>query len=151
MTTRDGRPIDPRDAAMVACDASIVTHTLTQDGEPLNLGRKTREWSTAQRRAISVRDGGHCRFVGCQSPHFDIHHIQPWEHGGLTNVNNACCQCRRHHRMLHHQYRVQGDPQHELRFYRPNGTYIGSTHPTNPTNPLNPLNHTQQSSLTPTT
>ncbi len=93
------------------------------------LGRKTREWNTAQRRAISVRDGGHCRFVGCQFSHYDIHHIQPWEDDGPTDIDNGCCQCRRHHRMLHHQYRTQGDPNGELRFYRPDGTYIGSTYP----------------------
>ncbi len=130
MATLDGRPLHPADAAMIACDTSTVTHTVSGDGgEPLNLGRKTREWNTAQRRAISVRDGGHCRFVGCQYFHYDIHHIQAWENDGPTDINNGCCQCRRHHRMLHHQYRTEGDPNGELRFYRPDGTYIGSTYP----------------------
>jgi hypothetical protein len=23
-----------------------------------------------------VRDGGHCRFPGCQFSHYDIHHMQ---------------------------------------------------------------------------
>jgi hypothetical protein len=31
--------------------------------------------------------------------------------------------------MLHRGYRVEGDPNRELRFYRPDGTYLGSTHP----------------------
>jgi hypothetical protein len=61
----DGTPLHPADAAMIACDASTVTHKVGQSGEPLNLGRKTRDWNTAQRRAIRVRDGGQCRFVGC--------------------------------------------------------------------------------------
>jgi hypothetical protein len=114
---------------LIGCDASTVTHLVTDQGEPLNLGRKTREWNTAQRRAIRVRDGGQCRFVGCSFHHYDIHHIHGWEAGGPTDIHNGCCQCRRHHRMLHHGYQVQGDPNTELRFYRPDGTYLGSTHP----------------------
>lgn len=125
----DGRPLHPTDAAMVACDTSVVVHTVTEGGEPLRLGRKTREWNTAQRRAISVRDGGHCRFVACQFAHYDIHHIQPWEQDGTTDIDNGACQCRRHHHMIHAGYRMQGDPNGELRYYRPDGTYIGSTYP----------------------
>lgn len=76
-----------------------------------------------------MRDGGHCRFVACRNRLFDIHHILSWERGGSTDVANGSCQCRRHHRLLHHGYRVDGDPNRELRFYRPDGTYIGSTYP----------------------
>lgn len=125
----DGRPVHPVDAAAMACDCSRVAHTVTAGGEPLNLGRKTREWNTAQRRAISVRDGGHCRFPGCAHRYYDIHHITAWEDQGATDVANGCCQCRRHHRMVHSGYHVEGDPNHELHFYRPDGTHIGTTRP----------------------
>jgi hypothetical protein len=66
--------------------------------------------------------------VGCQFSHFDIHHLHFWEHGGSTDIDNGGCQCSRH-RMLHHGYRVEGNPNGELRFYRPDGTYLGSSHP----------------------
>lgn len=125
----DGTPVHPTGAAAVLCDCSTVSHHLADGGEPLNLGRKTREWSTAQRRAISVRDGGHCRFPGCQCTRYDIHHMQWWEAGGLTDVANGISECRRHHRMLHAGYQVQGNPDGELCFSRPDGTYIGSTYP----------------------
>ena len=125
----DGSPLHPADAAVITCDTSTVTHTVSDRGEPLNLGRKTREWTTSQRRAISVRDGGQCRFVGCYFKHCDIHHVHPWEAGGNTDIANGMYGCRRHHRMLHRGYRVEGDPNGELRFYRPDGTYLGSTHP----------------------
>lgn len=125
----NGAPVHPTDAATIRCDCSSVAHLIAGSGEPLNLGRRTREWSTAQRRAISVRDGGHCRFPGCGYTHYDIHHIQWWEAGGGTDACNGVCICRRHHRMLHAGYRVQGDPDGELRFYRPGGWYIGSTYP----------------------
>jgi hypothetical protein len=128
-TYLDGRPLDPRDAAMIDCDKSTVVHTTSPAGEPLYLGRKTRDWNTAQRRAIAVRDGGRCRFVGCTNRFYDIHHLQEWEQGGPTDIDNGCSQCPRHHRMLHHGYEVQGNPNGALDFYRPDGTYIGSTTP----------------------
>jgi HNH endonuclease len=76
-----------------------------------------------------VPDGGQCRFVGCAFQHCDLHHLQPWENGGNTDIDNGFSACPRHHRMLHHGYRVEGDPNHELRCYRPDGSYLGSTHP----------------------
>jgi hypothetical protein len=125
----DGRPLDPADAAMIACDATTVNHIVTEDAEPLNLGRKTRQWSTAQRRAITVRDGGHCRFPGCHFRACEIHHLRPWENGGETNVGNGTLGCPRHHHLIHRGFGVEGDPNGELRFYRPDGTYLGSTYP----------------------
>ena len=129
ITQPDGRPLHPHDAALITCDTSIVAHTVTDDGEPLHLGRKTREWNISQRRAITVRDAGQCRFVGCTFQHCDIHHQQPWQAGGNTDINNGFNTCPRHHRLLHRGYQVQGNPNRQLRFYRPDGTYLGSTHP----------------------
>jgi hypothetical protein len=31
--------------------------------------------------------------------------------------------------MLHAGYYAEGDPNSELRFYRPDGTHLGTTHP----------------------
>ena len=128
VTLTDGTPVVPEDAGAVDCDSSRVSHNVDEHGELLSLGRKTRNWSTAQRRAIRVRDAGRCRFPGCQYTYVDIHHVQPWDQGGDTDVANGCYQCRRHHRMIHAGYRMEGDPNGELRFYRPGGSYIGSTY-----------------------
>jgi hypothetical protein len=128
-TFPNGTPAHPTESAMVKCDCSTVAHRVGDRGEPLYLGRKARAWSTTQRRAISIRDGGHCRFPGCQFSHYDIHHIQSWEAGGATDIANGICECRRHHRMLHAGYQVQGDPNSRLRFYRPDGTYLASSFP----------------------
>jgi hypothetical protein len=125
----NGSPLPPADGAMIACDAGRVAHTVGDGGEPLHLGRKTRDWSTAQRRAILVRDRGQCRFVGCGFAHYDIHHLRPWEAGGGTDIDNGFAACPRHHHKLHAGFRVEGDPNGELLFYRPDGSYLGSTHP----------------------
>lgn len=78
---------------------------------------------------IRVRDGGRCRFVGCAFALDDIHHIKWWEKGGLTDIENGMGLCRRHHRLLHGGFSVDGDPNAEMRFLRPDGSYIGSTYP----------------------
>jgi hypothetical protein len=127
----DGTPVSDSVASRIACDASTVTHLLGAGGEPLALGRKTREWSTPQRRAIMVRDGGLCRFPGCPCSRFvDIHHHHWWSKGGPTDVDNGFLQCSHHHDLIHKGgYIVEGDPNGTLTFYRPDRTFIGSTRP----------------------
>jgi hypothetical protein len=48
---------------------------------------------------MSMRDGGHCRFVGCAFTHYDIDHMRAWEAGGATDIDNGFCGCGRHHRI----------------------------------------------------
>ncbi|MHB1446982.1 MAG: HNH endonuclease signature motif containing protein, partial [Acidimicrobiales bacterium] len=121
----DGSPLDKEVAARIACDASFITHLVRDGGEPLYLGRKVRDWTTAQRRAITVRDRGRCRFPGCQRGITDIHHVQAWEDGGSTDVSNGALMCGRHHTLVHAGYRASGDANGELTFHRPNGSVLG--------------------------
>lgn len=127
----DGTPIEDDLASRIACEASIVRHLVGEGGEPLALGRKTREWSTAQRRAIVVRDGGICRFPGCTHRQFvDIHHHHWWSKGGPTDVDNGYLQCTHHHDLIHKGgYIVEGQPNGVLTFCRPDGTFIGASEP----------------------
>ena len=88
-------------ARRLACDASIVPMVDDFDGEPLNVGRKTRSISTALRRALRARDRG-CRFPGCTHRRFvDGHHVRHWAQGGETSLDNLVSLCRRHHRLVH--------------------------------------------------
>jgi hypothetical protein len=70
--------------------------------EILDLGRRTRIVSPAQRRALVHRDGG-CVFPGCGRPHpwTDAHHLVHWARGGATDLDNLCLLCRRHHTAVH--------------------------------------------------
>ncbi|MHB1446720.1 MAG: HNH endonuclease signature motif containing protein, partial [Acidimicrobiales bacterium] len=108
---------------------SFITYLIGKGGEPLYLGRKVRDWTTAQRRAITVRDRGRCRFPGCTRGITDIHHVQAWEEGGLTDVNNGALLCGRHHSLVHQGYRAVGDANGELTFHRPNGSLLATTSP----------------------
>ena len=85
----------------MACDASVVHWRNRANGEPLNIGRKSRTVPPAIRRALQRRDGG-CRFPGCSCRCFvDAHHIRHWADGGETSMSNLVLLCRRHHRLVH--------------------------------------------------
>ncbi|MGY4857610.1 DUF222 domain-containing protein [Cryobacterium sp. AP23] len=74
---------------------------LATNGAVLALGRKTRFFNRAQRRAITARDGG-CIIAGCTSPAqwAEVHHVVPWYKGGPTNVDNGVLLCWYHHHTI---------------------------------------------------
>jgi len=99
-TIQNAGPIATETARRIACDCSIsVNHKM--NGEPANIGRKSRIWPTAMARTIKDRDQV-CVWPGCiQSRHLHIHHIKHWADGGETSVNNGACLCSHHHTLVH--------------------------------------------------
>jgi hypothetical protein len=90
-------------ARRLLCDSSIVTVAEDPDGNPLNVGRKTRSIPTALRRALNCRDKG-CRFPACTNRRFtDAHHIEHWADGGETKLQNLVLLCGVHHRLVHEE------------------------------------------------
>ena len=96
-------PISPALAQTLACDAAIGRILMRGSSEVIDLGRRTRLVTPAQRRALGIRDGG-CVEPGCTAPaHWcDGHHILHWTAHGPTNMTNLELRCRRHH-LLQHQ------------------------------------------------
>jgi hypothetical protein len=96
------RLVTAETARRMACDATIIPAVLGSAGEPLDLGRAARLVSTAQRRALALRDG-RCRFPGCDRPPqwTDAHHLVPWADGGRTDLANLVLLCRWHHTAVH--------------------------------------------------
>ena len=86
----------------LACDARSAWITMSGKHEVLNLGREARTVTTAQRRAVVVRDR-HCQHPGCRAPArwCDVHHLLEWERGGATDLANLALLCRRHHVAVH--------------------------------------------------
>lgn len=96
-----GPSIPAESARRLSCDASVVTLIEEEDGEPLNVGRKTRLISAPLRRLLTARDKG-CRFPGCcNARYIDMHHIKHWSNGGETRPSNLVSLCRFHHRAVH--------------------------------------------------
>jgi hypothetical protein len=103
--TLDGRAITPATARMIACDAGIIPVVLSGKSEILDIGRSTRTWTTAQRRAAALRDRG-CVFPHCQItlPYCHLHHLTYWAHGGPTDHHNSAHLCHFHHWLVHHTH-----------------------------------------------
>jgi hypothetical protein len=118
----DGPSMAAETARRFSCDASVVELTENDDGEPLNVGRKTRIISAPLRRALNSRDKG-CRFPGCaNSRYMDAHHIEHWANGGETKPSNLVSLCRFHHRAVHEGgIRIERLDDGALRFVKANG------------------------------
>jgi hypothetical protein len=90
-------------ARRYACDGEISRIIIGTKGEILDAGRATRTFTAAQRRAIIVRDEGHCDWAGCDAPAAwcEVHHVVHWADGGPTSVDNGMLLCGRHHDRVH--------------------------------------------------
>jgi hypothetical protein len=75
--------------------------TLNEKGRVLALGSTQRCFTTSQRRAITVRDGG-CVIPGCTTPAgwCEVHHVIPWRDGGETHTDNGVLLCWGHHQRI---------------------------------------------------
>ena len=97
----DGPHVTAETSRRICCDSGISPLLTGKNGEPLNIGRKTRAIPAPMRRALQARDQG-CRFPGCTHKHFiDGHHIRHWADGGETRLDNLVLLCRHHHRLVH--------------------------------------------------
>lgn len=94
-------PVSAATARRLACDAEIIPVVLGTESEILDQGRATRLFTTAQRRAMAVRDGG-CVWPGCNAPPgwCEAAHLTAWIDGGMTDLSNGVLLCAFHHRQL---------------------------------------------------
>ncbi|MGK2957177.1 MAG: HNH endonuclease signature motif containing protein [Acidimicrobiales bacterium] len=66
----------------------ISEHATALDGQPQQVGKKTRTIPPSTRRGVNLRDQG-CRFPGCGArKYIDVHHIKHWAHGGTHEMAN---------------------------------------------------------------
>ncbi|NUT71119.1 HNH endonuclease signature motif containing protein [Pseudarthrobacter sp. C4D7] len=95
-------PIPAATLRKMACDADIIPALLGTTGEILDLGRKTRLFTPAQRNALTARDQG-CTFPNCTipAPWCEAHHITYWSRGGPTTTSNGTLLCSHHHHLIH--------------------------------------------------
>ena len=96
-----GATVSPATARRLACDAGILPAVLGSNGEVLDLGKHSRCFSHAVRRATWIEQHGRCAFNGCRRRPVDCHHIVWWTHGGLSTLDNAAWLCAFHHWLVH--------------------------------------------------
>ena len=124
--TLNGQRLTPETARELGCSTALTTILLDHYGLPLSVGRASRTATKAQRLALEIRDGGHCRYPGCASRYVDAHHIVEWEKLGPTDLANLVLLCRHHHRRIHHGgYTITLDPQTAIvEVMRPDGSVV---------------------------
>jgi hypothetical protein len=118
----DGGVAHPETARRLACDARVQTVIEDVNGQPLALGRISREPSAAMVRQLRYRDT-ECRFPGCGARQFtQAHHIVWWKRGGTTDLSNLVLICTFHHKLVHeHGWGLRRDPSGAVRWFRPGG------------------------------
>lgn len=98
-----GGRISAGEARRLACRAGIIPVVLGGPSVPLDVGRKRRFHTEAQRIAMGIRDGG-CTADGCDAPPAmtEAHHDEvSWSRGGGTSVEKGRLLCPPHHRRIH--------------------------------------------------
>jgi uncharacterized protein DUF222/HNH endonuclease len=117
----------------LSCDGTLVGILEGRDGEPLNIGRKTRSIPPAIDRALRARDGG-CRFPGCDRTRFTQgHHLKHWADGGETKLSNLVTLCGFHHGLVHEGgFGVRATDDGVFVFTRPDGSRIPGCAPPPP-------------------
>jgi hypothetical protein len=94
----------PNDTARrLACDCVVET-VITDGSVIIGVGRNSRTVPGWLRRLVIHRDGGSCRFHGCDNKQWlQVHHIVHWSKGGTTDLDNLILLCGFHHRFVHEQ------------------------------------------------
>src|SRR6476469_9266517 len=97
-----GTLLGPEPVRKLACDGTVIPAVLAADGHILHWGRGQRYFTTAQTKALWLRDR-HCTFPRCTAPATwcDAHHLQHWLDGGPTDLTNGVLLCERHHTIVH--------------------------------------------------
>ena len=98
----DGKVVHPRVLQRLGCDAILQGMLDGLDGRPLDLGRRARTATMNQKVAIAARYPT-CRVGDCRvkSKDCQFHHVNFWEHGGRTDLDNLVPLCGRHHKLVH--------------------------------------------------
>jgi hypothetical protein len=119
--------IDSETVRRIACDATITVAVDDDVGHTMYEGRARRFPTRAQRREVMRRDR-HCRFPDCTNVTFtNVHHVVPWEPGGLTDLDNLVLQCLYHHHLVHSEgWSMRGNANEELTIIGPTGRVMTS-------------------------
>lgn len=120
-------PIDPVTARRLAGGAPVWERLMTHPITGVVVAVDRYHPHPAQRRFLEARDMT-CRTPGCRrrASRCDLDHSHDHAFGGPTDVDNLCCQCKRHHTLKHAAaWQVRQHPGGVLEFTSPGGhTYV---------------------------
>ncbi len=119
-TLDTGTPMSAGQIRRLSCNAGLVPAVLGGRSVPLDLGRKRRLHTEAQRIAMGIRDKG-CTAVGCDRPPAwcHVHHDDWWSEGGGTSVEKGRLLCPHHHHLAHDsRYDMHRLPDGKVSFHK---------------------------------
>ncbi len=120
LTGQQITPVSARAVRRLACDSVRQLLLLDPRGHLDAISAQERVIAQPMRKAITIRDGGRCRFPGCHHAIREIHHIVFWQHGGSTTTDNLVGLCSHHHHTIHDRgWTLSGDPNFRLTFADP--------------------------------
>jgi hypothetical protein len=100
-----GQAVAPQTLQRMLCDIGTRPITVDPAGNPLDVGREQRLFTTKQHIAMAYRDGG-CMDPFCDQPssYTEAHHINHWvaDHG-KTDIADGIQLCRNSHMRVHNQ------------------------------------------------
>lgn len=120
----DSTPLPPPTVRRMACNGRIVPIVIDSKGVVLNAGRQQRLANRQQRRALRAMYRT-CAFPGCDVPfqRCEIHHIEPFELGGNTDLADLLPVCARHHQVIHDPgWKLDLDAERTLTIRQPDGS-----------------------------
>jgi len=87
----------------IFCNGKVDLIGVTENGKPLDLGRRSRTVGRKLRRHVLDRDGA-CTVEGCSSRYrLEVHHVISWSGGGRTDADNLITLCWYHHHVSVHR------------------------------------------------
>ncbi|QZY28413.1 HNH endonuclease signature motif containing protein [Nocardioides coralli] len=97
-----GDLVSAAEARRLACQAGILPAVLDGASQLLDLGRRNRFFTDTQATAGALHHTS-CAADGCDVPYAwtELHHRQPWSHGGTTDLDQMIPLCGFHHRRIH--------------------------------------------------
>jgi hypothetical protein len=116
-----GDQLTAAETRRLACTAQIIPAVLGGKSDVLDLGRSSRLFRPAQRKAMVVRDR-ECREEGCSmsAAWCEAHHWgTPWSQGGRTDLADGVLLCSWHHHRAHDPaFESRRLPSGDVRFSR---------------------------------
>lgn len=138
-TTAAGWRLSSTAFETLSCDAAVRALAEVEPPEgaasarPLHgdFGSPLRRVPTpALRRFVFDRDGGVCRFPGCdRRSRLQVHHVVWWSRGGPTVAENLVLVCAHHHAAVHERSWVMTGTADALTILRPDGTPVDPAAP----------------------
>ncbi|MDH3303169.1 MAG: HNH endonuclease, partial [Acidimicrobiia bacterium] len=126
-----GHPLPPETISRLACDATIQRIVLDQQNVPINVGRRHRTATDGQWQAIRATYRT-CAWSTCDRPlaWCQIHHIDEWEQGGVTDLCDLIPLCGRHHHAVHEgHWSIKLTQNRTLHIHHPDGVRHATTRP----------------------